>query len=319
MRHLRFTSTTCAILVLACARLAAAQPAADRAAAAEALFDRGRGLMAEQRYAEACAKFAESERLDHGLGTLLNLADCYERNGQTASAWATFREVLAAAITERQPERESIAREREKALRSKLVKLKIVVPPDSAVQGLSIWRDGTFVKRPQWGVPLPVDPGVHIIDVRAPGKQASVQTVEVPARAGAEIAVDIKPLAERTHDVSSADASRGRAQRAAGIAVGGVGVIGAVIGSAFGVRAIQKNGASADHCVGDRCDALGVALRSDAIYAGTASTIAFVAAGAMVAGGAVLYFAAPRGGKSTKAARVGLMGSGAGLSLEAAW
>jgi len=60
-----------------------------RAAVAEELFDQGRRLSGIGRYAEACAHFANSERLDHGVGTLLNLADCYEKNGQTASAYAT--------------------------------------------------------------------------------------------------------------------------------------------------------------------------------------------------------------------------------------
>src|SRR6516225_7921635 len=81
---------------------AVASPSVARAqgsneAAATALFDEGRKLMAERRWAEACPKLAESERLAPSGGTLLNLADCYEHTGQTASAWAAWKDAAARA------------------------------------------------------------------------------------------------------------------------------------------------------------------------------------------------------------------------------
>src|SRR5690348_15501816 len=66
-------------------------------ATAEALFSEGRRLMASGDYAAACEKFAASQKHDPGLGTSLNLADCYEKSGRTASAWAEFRDAASAA------------------------------------------------------------------------------------------------------------------------------------------------------------------------------------------------------------------------------
>src|SRR5687768_6154338 len=88
-------------------RLASAQ--GDKATA-EALFAEGRRLMSSGDFKTACPKFAASQKLDPGLGTSLNLADCYEKSGKTASAWAEFRDAAAAAHRVGSKDREQVAR-----------------------------------------------------------------------------------------------------------------------------------------------------------------------------------------------------------------
>src|SRR5260221_9700518 len=87
---------------------ARAQPSPDDAGA-EALFLEGRRLMDAARFDEACAKFAASQKLAPGLGTLMNLADCEEHRGRTATAWAHFREAAAEAHEAGRTERERVA------------------------------------------------------------------------------------------------------------------------------------------------------------------------------------------------------------------
>src|SRR5687767_6169905 len=96
-------------------------------AAARALFSEGRELMEKDRFEEACPKLEESLRLDHGMGTQFNLAHCWDKLGRTASAWALFLDVAAAARASNQPQRETAARERAKALEPKLTRMRIEV------------------------------------------------------------------------------------------------------------------------------------------------------------------------------------------------
>src|SRR5262245_59390034 len=66
---------------------------AQEATIAEQLFREGKRLLAEGRTEQACKAFEGSYRKDAAITTLLNLADCRERNGQNATAWGYFVEV----------------------------------------------------------------------------------------------------------------------------------------------------------------------------------------------------------------------------------
>ncbi len=160
---------------------AIAEPSREDRAAALALFDDGRKLAGAKKYAEACPKFEASLRLDPGLGTLLNLSDCYEQIGRTASAWSGFRDAASQARATNQPDREKVARERAAALESKLSRVRIVVPAELAGAALTITRDGSPLPASLAGTPIPVDPGTHTIRVAAEGKEPWETTVDVPA------------------------------------------------------------------------------------------------------------------------------------------
>src|SRR6188768_818628 len=133
---------------------------ASNRAAAEALFSQGRSLAASGKYAEACPKFEASQQLDPGLGTLLNLADCYEKVGKTASAWAEYREAIPLARAAGSKVREDLATERAAALESRLSMLTIVAMGGvEEATGLEIRRDGVAVQTAELGSAIPLDPG----------------------------------------------------------------------------------------------------------------------------------------------------------------
>ncbi|WP_170319412.1 hypothetical protein [Polyangium spumosum] len=308
-------------LALASGRAAAAPPEegdhAARRAAAEVLFDDGKRLMREGQYAVACPKFAESQRLDAGVGTLLNLADCLEKIGRTASAWAEFRAAAYAAREKGQVERETVARERAAALEPRLARLVVTAPWADHLTDLEIRKDGQPLGRALWGTAVPVDPGKHVIEAMARGKRPFRVEVVVPAGEATQVTTAIPELAELPEPKPAAaptppSHSRGTVQRVAGVALGGAGVVSVVAGSILGVQAIAGRDASAAHCIeGNLCDATGVALRGEARMRGDAATGTILAGALAAAGGLVLYLTAPAG--TPARAGVGAVGSGAGL------
>jgi hypothetical protein len=137
--------------------------------------------MSQEKYSDACSKFEASQSLEAGLGTLLNLADCYEKVGRTASAWAEFLRAAALARRSDQPDREEIARERARLLEPLLTRLAIQVPREAAVSGLVVKRGEVEVEQAAWGSPIPVDPGKYVVTASAPGRLPQEFKVELAA------------------------------------------------------------------------------------------------------------------------------------------
>ena len=160
--------------------LAEAQAPADKATA-EALFADGRKLMAAGNYAAACPKLAASQRLDPGVGTILNLADCHEKSGLTATAWAEFHEAVSAARAAGSKDREQLARDRANALEPKLSRLSITIASQSGT--VQVTRDGQPVDAAAIGSALPIDPGKHVIEATSAGKRKWSETIEIGSAA----------------------------------------------------------------------------------------------------------------------------------------
>lgn len=269
-------------------------------AAAQALFDDAKELVKSGRAAEACPKFEESQRLDPGLGTQINLADCYERIGRTASAWTIYVEVAPAARRQGQDARADHAAARAAALKPLLSRLTIIVPPEHRVPGIRVKRDTTLVREAQWSMAIPVDPGQHTIIVEAPGKEPWQTHLDVPAQSESTVTVPVlkdapsdTPSPTPASGASPSDPNAGKAQRIGGIALASAGVVGVGLGTIFGLRAMSKKDEAG--CEGKVCpDADSRELYEDAQNAGNVSTIGFIVGGLAVAGGAVLYFTAPK-------------------------
>jgi hypothetical protein len=342
-----FAASWAAVLLLApSARAQAPAPGNDKVAA-EALFEDGRRLVAAGSFAEACPKFADSERLDPSAGTLLNLASCYEKLGRSATAWATYREAASAAGASGRAEYLATAQRHAEALAPTLSRLTVTVA--QPVEGMQVTRDGVRVERAEWGVPIPVDPGPHTMEAIAPGRRSWASGVDVP-KDGLQLSVSVPALEALPPELSSPppppppsttpvsplpppppppsvpderSAERGGGQRLLGLIAGGVGVVGLGVGAAFALSAKSQYNTSLGSCEPGNpnvCNGTGVSQRNDARSAGDVASVAVTVGAVALAGGAVLWFTAPRAGQPpSSAARIGIAPTPGGAVVQGAW
>lgn len=314
-----------ALLSLAPAVSAQTGTAGARSAATE-LFDTAQRLEKSRNYAEACPKYQESYRLDPQLGALLHLSDCLEKNNQVASAYASWREAAELAA-QRSDDRASLAQEHVSALEPRVSRLTVDVPSAARLSGLKVTSDGLLLAASSFGVAIPVDGGEHDIEASAPGyrtwhhkltvsRERANEHVQVPALEKDPSALATTPpegppgpasasnpasapSAPATKPRAATPADSGSVQRPIGFVLGGLGVVGLGVGTAF---LIKRNGKADDsnkvcpstfNCPtgsGAQADA----LNSEARSAQTVSMIAFIAGGVALSTGVVLILSAPR-------------------------
>ena len=157
------------------ATLAGAGPAAAQSGdtdrqIAQQLFDDGRVLLEAKRYPEACTKFAESQRLDPGGGTLLNLAVCHELEGKTSTAWSEFRDALGQAVKDERKDREDIARAHIVDLAPRLMRVVVHVPEAVAARDPEISLDRSKLPAPRGTRPSPSTPASTASASRRPAR-----------------------------------------------------------------------------------------------------------------------------------------------------
>jgi hypothetical protein len=324
----RLAAMTSLIAVFSVSASGFAQRSAQERALAETLFREAKSLVSAGKIAEACPKFAESQRLDPTVGTLMHLATCHEEEGKTATAWVEFSDAAQMAARAKQAERERLAQKSARALEAKLSKLVVKSPP---TEGLAISIDGVPLSSASLGVPLPFDPGTHTVEAKAPGKKVHtaqlvvergpiLQTLEIPA-----LADDAPPPAAA---VSAPPApppppppppSSGGGQRTVGLVLGGVGLAAIGAGAFFGLRASSQADDADTFCTGKLCSDEGLSKHDDASTSALVSTIGFGAGAGLLVLGGYLFFSAPRSTSSAVTVMPSVARDGARLAAEVTW
>lgn len=174
-------------------RARADEPLESKARQAQALFDRGRDLMATGDTEQACPLLAESQRLDPGGGTLLNLAVCHEKQGRLATAWSEYHDALSASLRDDRRDRQALANERIRALDGRVPHLVVELPADWP-GGAAVLVDGAELSKLAASTPLPVDPGPHEVTATAPGR-TTWSTRLAGVTEGESVRIQVPPLA----------------------------------------------------------------------------------------------------------------------------
>jgi len=227
---------------------------ADDQTLSQTLFDEAVKLMDQGRFSEACPKLAESQRLDPGGGTLINLGFCRQNEGKLASAWAAYNEALSQAIKDNRKEREATARLHVDELEGKVAKLAIDVSDGArATDQIEIRVDGTAIRQAAWGILSPIDRGDHAIVATAPGKRefrtsitvredGTVQHVSIPPLENAPVIVPVD------HDRGGTERHGLAGQAIAGWVTAGIGVAILGVGVATGILAVSDHNQSNSQC-----------------------------------------------------------------------
>jgi hypothetical protein len=320
-------------LPVALACLIAASPArADDTEKAVRLFSDGRALLEQKNVQGAYAKFSEAERLaPKGAGILINLALCEEQLGKPAAAYEHFER--AVAVLDATDDRRAFATDHANALRSKIALLTIALAP-TAPGTTEVRRDGRPVPIGELGRPEAVDPGVHVVDVRAAGR--SDRRFEVTLRAGDATSIQAEPgdaaavpategspeaVSPATASAESSDAqspSSGGTRTALTIGLGGVALAGLGVGAYF-----EASGWSKRSALGACNGSCSQASIDDAKRTMLVGDILLGAGAALAAATAYLYFTRPgRATGSSLGARpiaVGIVLNPGGLTTAATW
>jgi len=273
------------------------------------LFAEGRELLLGGHYAEACPKLEASQRAEPSVGTALNLGECYEKLGRTASAYGAFGDAARLARERGDGDRQEVAVARQKKLGAVLSRL-VVRPPSSDVEpGLVIKLDDKALDPGVWGSGIPLDPGKYVLSASSAKGQTyreeivlpkgpividrRVVLVDVPPPVKAVVPPSVpvvEPLSSYEQQVRSDHVTYAKA----GVLLLSAGFIGIGSGTAWGVAALAQNAEAKAHCdvvQKGACDRDGYGANNRAGAYADASTWSFVGGGVFLAAGATLFIA----------------------------
>lgn len=246
---------------------------------ADAYFTTGIKALEEGKFDIACPDLAKSHKLDPKAGTLFALADCERQRGRVATALAWFddylRQVAGMPADKRIKHAERVKKaEYHKAGLAKEIPTLAIVLPANIPANAKVFRDGTELSASMLGVPVPIDPGEHVVQVDVEGAKWPEQRVRLDKgeakrleivlpivaskpveepKPAAVVNVPEKKAAGLVPPVVPPDKPANNGLRTGGFVALGVGVVGFVAWGVTGSMAIQKKSAFDEKCPNNTC------------------------------------------------------------------
>lgn len=299
-------------LVLAIVLASAGTASADKA---DALFKKGKKLLAEKKYADACSAFSQVDKLDPGIGAKLNAAKCFEEWGKLATAYHWYEDAEKMA-TDTKDDRAAKIRELMEELDTNVPRITINVPDGADPDVLAtLTLDGAPFPAGKLNKEERVDPGPHLIEFTVVDEKKK-KTVPLERGGSSEITLDIpkgtgKKKPKPTPDPGGGEAPEpevarpGRTQRIAGVSLIAGGIVGIGVAGVLTVSARGKYKDALDtHCMGmtNACNDEGLQITQDARGTANIATVITIVGGAAIVGGIVLYVIAPKAATDEKRA-----------------
>ncbi len=273
---------------------------------ADTQFERGKKLLAQKQYAEACAAFEASDEIEPGVGVKLNAGKCFEEWGKLARAyrWYSDARQLAADTTD---DRVGLIDAVLQALDPDVPRVTVSLPRGVDAAAAAVAIDGKRVAPELLGSAMRVDPGPHEVTWRAHGSPRT-RTIALERGGESELLLPVSGTPGGGDSGGGVGDGRGAAvgasgsghhRRVAGLVIAGAGVVG--FGAAgyltMTAREDYRDGLDA-HCMGhsNQCDAQGISITHDARSRANIATAVAIGSALVVAGGVVLFLTAPTAG-----------------------
>ncbi len=262
------------------------------------LFREAREAMKAGDYRGACAGFERSQRLEPAAGTLLNIAVCSEKLGRLQRARKALEDFFGEA------DQNDSRRSRAQALladvkeRTPRLRLKVSAPIPT---GARVLIDGAEIAKSAWRVSLSLDPGQHVVELRAPGKPEQRRTIEIRERENLTetFVVPVSTEPDRARPPIRPRTTQ-RALPPTFYVSLGVGVGGLVTAAGTGLFVLRQHATVEEHCQDKRCDAEGLAAGEQGNRYRTVSSVAWPIGAAGMALAGYLWFTTQGQGSSPK-------------------
>ncbi len=289
-------------LIAAACSLFALPALADGKSDAARLFKEGQDLMKAQKFADACPKFEDSQKLDAQLGTVLNLAFCREKLGSTWLSWLAYRDAELRADSVGKRDRAEFARQHLTELEKNLPRVTLDCSGADRLDELMV--EERLVPGAGNGQPFTAEPGRRTFRFEKSGKKPASIEVLVQERRSTPQRVACPTLEDRpvatppppTDGVTDTPPPPpAPLSHTAAYLSFGVGALGLATGSVFGIMTLGKKADSEKECIAQtkECTKAGKSILKTADAFSYVSDGGFVLAVVGVALGTYFLITAP--------------------------
>lgn len=275
------------------------------------IFSDARQSYKDGEYQQALDGFERVMELSDSPNAVFYAGKALRELGRLDEAYARFEQARNDAAAKageqaRYAQTRDAADDALRALEPRISKLVITVP--ASVTDAEVSVDGKVLASSVIGESLPMMPGEHTIEAKAPGYEPITATVQLKAGKtktmplfASATTIEPQPPGGGPPDGDEPDDTL----LWVGVVVAGAGVAGVAVGAVFGGISLTKKSERDDNCVDLACNAAGIAAAEDGATFGNVSTVGFVVGGVALAVGVTMVVLSltrtPRDDKETQA------------------